>query len=263
MPKNDDSIHPSSGPRLLVTAGPTHEPIDAVRFLGNRSSGRMGWSLADAAARRGWTTTLLLGPTESPLPVCSQVRVRRFRTAAQLADLLDEEWPGHDVLIMAAAVADYRPARPADDGKLRRDGPVVLELEPTPDLLAGLAARTRADQVTIGFALEPAERLDVSAREKLARKSLDAIVANPLETMGSVRWRRPHRISTRSRSPIGCWTGWQCWSREPGGPVPGLLSWFLVRCPGSLSLSRFLALVLIDRAASAMAKRQGQGQGQG
>lgn len=170
--------------RVLITAGPTYEPIDAVRFIGNRSSGRMGIALAMAAVTRGWSTTLLLGPVSETLPVDSQIALHRFRTAAELGDLLTTTWPDHDLLIMAAAVADFRPARPASGGKLRRtEAGLTLDLEPTPDLLAALAEQTRDDQMTVGFALEPASGLIERAREKLGRKHLDAIVANPLETM--------------------------------------------------------------------------------
>lgn len=173
--------------RLLITAGPTHEPIDAVRFIGNRSSGRLGVALADEAARRGWIVTLLLGPTG----ICasdSRVRVRRFRTASDLRSLLQECVPEMDVLVMAAAVADYRPkVDPAFlGGKFRRaQQKMVLELEPTPDLLAEVAAGRRPDQLLVGFALEPREELVQSARAKLERKGIDLVVANPLETMDS------------------------------------------------------------------------------
>lgn len=167
---------------LLITAGPTHEPIDAVRYIGNRSSGRLGIALADEAARRGWTTTLLLGPT--PAQPGAGYETRRFTSTADLQALLQKEFPACDVLIMAAAVADYRPATVASVGKIRRDpGGVSLHLEPTPDLLAGCAAARRPGQLLIGFALEPPERLLASAREKIARKHIDAIVANPLRTM--------------------------------------------------------------------------------
>lgn len=171
--------------RALITAGPTQEPIDAVRYLGNRSSGRLGIALADEAARQGWSTTLLLGAT--PLaPSHPAVTVRRFRTTEDLQLLLNEEFPPADLLVMAAAVADFRPARLVEGGKIKRSaGGLTIQLESTPDLLAGCAAARRAGQVLIGFALEPEDRLLESAREKLARKGVDAIVANPLETMDS------------------------------------------------------------------------------
>ncbi len=174
-------------PSLLITAGPTYEPIDAVRFIGNRSSGRLGSALADEAARRAWPVTLMLGPN-ARAPADARVRVLRFESTADLQSLLEDQLPGHDVLVMAAAVADFRPAPDEIDpaGKRRRDKDgLTLRLEPTPDLLAACAARARPDQLLVGFALEPEAELLASARRKLARKSIDLIVANPLETMDS------------------------------------------------------------------------------
>ena len=169
--------------RMLISAGPTHEPIDAVRYIGNRSSGRMGIALAEAARDAGWEVTLLLGPVALPPPL--DVRTYSFETAAELEALLAEHFPACDVLIMAAAVADYRP-RAACVSKLpRTEGPLLLELEPTPDLVARCAARKRPDQRIIGFALEEPGVLAERAREKLRRKGLDAIVANPLSAMGA------------------------------------------------------------------------------
>lgn len=177
-----------SGPRVLITAGPTHEPIDSVRYLANRSSGKMGVALAEASSARGWTTTLLLGPSALRPATSSSLTVERFRTTSDLQQLLREHWPRHDWLIMAAAVADYRPKHPSTETKLRRtSSDLTLELEPTPDLLAELAATSRPDQRRIGFALEPADELIQRAEAKLARKHLDAIVANPIETMDSDR----------------------------------------------------------------------------
>ncbi len=172
---------------MLITAGPTHEPIDAVRFIGNRSSGRMGLALADAACGRGWGVTLLLGPVAG-LPVDTRVAVHRFRTASDLQALLAEHVPNSDVLVMAAAVADYRPkVDPAfQGGKFRRtDQKLTLDLEPTPDLLAETAKARRPDQLFIGFALEPRAELLASARHKLEKKRVDLVVGNPLETMDS------------------------------------------------------------------------------
>ena len=177
---------PANRPRLLITAGPTWEPIDAVRYLANRSSGRMGLALAESSTCRSWPTTLLLGPTSLPPPHTSQFPIRRFQTTTQLQTLLGEHWPNHDVLIMAAAVADYRPVQIQPAQKHPRRGENWhLALEPTPDLLADLGGSSRPDQTLIGFALETADRLTDSARHKLAQKHLDAIVANDLETMDS------------------------------------------------------------------------------
>jgi phosphopantothenoylcysteine decarboxylase/phosphopantothenate--cysteine ligase len=174
--------------RILITAGPTHEPIDAVRFIGNRSSGRMGIALAEAAVAKGWHVTLLLGPVPfCPSPI-DGMDVHRFRTCADLQSLLHTHAPRAGVLVMAAAVADYRPKpNPAFvNGKFRRtDGPVTLELESTPDLLAEASRSRRSDQLFVGFALEPRAELLASAESKLTRKKIDLVVANPLETMDS------------------------------------------------------------------------------
>ncbi len=173
--------------RLLLTAGPTHEPIDAVRFLGNRSSGRMGVAIADAAADLGWHVTLLLGPV-AVRPANTSVQVRQFTTCEDLRGLLREEVALADVLVMAAAVADYRPKpNPAmSGGKFRRTSAALsLELEPTPDLLAEVSTARKPGQFFVGFALEPRAELLESARAKLVRKKVDLVVANPLETMDS------------------------------------------------------------------------------
>jgi len=147
----------------------------------------MGIAIAERARARGWEVTLLLGPTALK-PTDARVRVEPFRTTEDLRRLLERLAPETDVLIMAAAVADYRPkARPEGPvGKIKRgSAALVLELEPTPDLLAGVAEKKRPGQVMVGFALEPRERLLEDARAKLLRKGLDLIVANPLETMDS------------------------------------------------------------------------------
>jgi phosphopantothenoylcysteine decarboxylase/phosphopantothenate--cysteine ligase len=174
----------------LITAGPTHEPIDSVRFIGNRSSGRMGAALANAAAARGWDTTLLLGP--APIkPDHPAVRLIRFRTCEDLRALLGVHTQSADIIVMAAAVADYRPKPDPKhfNGKFRRTSEnLVLELEPTPDLIAEVASRRDhavAGQLLVGFALEPRDEMIDAAKSKLARKKIDLVVANPLETMDS------------------------------------------------------------------------------
>jgi len=188
--------------RILITAGPTHEPIDRVRFLGNRSSGKLGIEMARAAYSRGCPTTLLLGPG-IPDPVLEGVSLLRFRTHADLEKLLTEQFPQCDTLIMAAAVADYRP-KPhpeAQTGKIRRvdkGQPLTIELEPTTDLLAQVAAGRKPGQHLVGFALEPEATLEQSARDKLARKKVDAIIANPLETMDSDRIDATMLLATSS-----------------------------------------------------------------
>ncbi len=174
-------------PRLLISAGPTYEPIDAVRFIGNRSSGKLGSSLADRADELGWDVRLLLGPNAIE-PSRKGVDVFRFTSCADLEAALAQHLAWADCLVMAAAVADYRPKACETDlcGKRRRvAGEMSLELESTPDLLKGCAEKARPDQLLVGFALEPAKELMESARRKLERKGIDLIVANPLETMDS------------------------------------------------------------------------------
>ena len=170
-------------PHLLITAGPTHEPIDRVRYIANRSSGKLGIALARAGQDAGWKVTLLLGPVEAEPP--EGVAVHRFTTTADLEALLTEQFPGCDALIMAAAVADYRPPTVGAAKLARSSGPLKLELEPTPDLVAACASRKRREQVIIGFALEPAEQLEARAAQKLLGKGLDAIVANPIQTLSA------------------------------------------------------------------------------
>ncbi len=167
------------GVRVLVTAGGTREPIDPVRYIGNRSSGRMGLSLAAAAARRGADVTVVAANVSLPAP--SGVRVVAVQTAAELLDACEARFDAADVLLMAAAVADFRPRAAAAD-KIKKTGnpptPPALELEPTTDVLGTLSARRRPGQVLVGFAAETGDGALDYGREKLARKRLDAIVVN-------------------------------------------------------------------------------------
>lgn len=163
------------GLRVLVTAGGTREPIDPVRFIGNRSSGRMGIALAAAAARRGAETTLIAANVALPAP--AGVRRVDVETAAELADAVAAEFAAAHVLLMAAAPADFRPAEVAG-GKLRREGALDLHLEPTMDILATVAAGRRESQTVVGFAAEHGGDGVASARAKLARKNADLIVLN-------------------------------------------------------------------------------------
>ena len=169
-------IGPWDGLRVLISAGGTREPIDPVRFIGNRSSGRMGLALAERAARRGAEVTLVAANVSLPAP--SGVRRLDVETAAELADVLRREFDSTDVQVMAAAPADFRPKRAADE-KIHREGSrgFELDLEATEDILAALAARRREGQTIIGFAAETGSGLE-RAQEKLERKGADAIVFN-------------------------------------------------------------------------------------
>jgi phosphopantothenoylcysteine decarboxylase / phosphopantothenate---cysteine ligase len=165
--------------RVLVTAGGTREPIDSVRFLGNSSSGRMGLALAAAAQARGAEVTLLAANVALECP--AGVACRSVATAAELQAACEQEFPACDVLLMAAAVADFTPAAPRD-GKIKKADRTVLELElePTADILAGLAELRRGGQTLVGFAAEHGEGAIDRAREKLVAKRLDAIVVNDI-----------------------------------------------------------------------------------
>jgi phosphopantothenoylcysteine decarboxylase/phosphopantothenate--cysteine ligase len=179
----EESVAPAAswtGTRVLVTAGGTREPIDSVRFIGNRSSGRMGFALAAEAVRRGAEVTLIAANAALEPP--AGARMLEVETAAELKDACEREFVNCDALLMAAAVADFRPAAPAP-GKLKKDAadaPRAIELEPTADVLSGLADARRPGQLLVGFAAEHGEGAVAYAREKLVRKGLDAIVVNDI-----------------------------------------------------------------------------------
>lgn len=172
-----------AGRRVLVSAGGTQEPIDPVRFVGNRSSGRMGWAVAAAARRRGAEVTVLASNVE--LPRDPAIRYIDAPTAADLHAAALAEFGGCDLLVMAAAVADFRPGA-AREGKIDKgaEGRLALDLEPTADILADLAARRRDGQVVVGFAAEHGAAGLERARGKLARKRLDLIVHNDVSVEG-------------------------------------------------------------------------------
>jgi phosphopantothenoylcysteine decarboxylase / phosphopantothenate---cysteine ligase len=172
------------GLAVLVTAGGTREPIDAVRYIGNRSSGRMGFALAEEAARRGAEVTVVAANVA--LPRRPGIRYVDVGTAAELAAACAAEFDRCDLLLMAAAVADYRPAEPRADKIKKTDagGELQLRLERTDDVLSELAARRRAGQQVVGFAAETGERALEYGRGKLARKNLDAVVVNDVGTPG-------------------------------------------------------------------------------
>jgi phosphopantothenoylcysteine decarboxylase/phosphopantothenate--cysteine ligase len=163
---------------VLVTAGGTREPIDSVRFIGNRSSGRMGLALAEEAARRGADVTLIAANVAIPLP--ANVGTVTVETTAELDTAVRERFPHADVLIMAAAPADFRPAEPVEDKLRREGGPVALEFEATEDIVAGVTAGRRADQTVVGFAAEHGEGAVRRGRAKLSRKRLDVVVVNDI-----------------------------------------------------------------------------------
>lgn len=163
-----------AGLRVVVTAGPTVEDIDAVRFVSNRSSGRMGYRVAEAARDRGADVVLVTGPGTLPEP--RGLEVVRVRSAAQMAQAVEEKAAGAQVVVMAAAVSDYRPEAAAPHKIKKQEGPLTLTLVRTPDILASLGARKNG-RFLVGFAAET-DDVRAHARGKLAAKNLDLIVAN-------------------------------------------------------------------------------------
>jgi phosphopantothenoylcysteine decarboxylase/phosphopantothenate--cysteine ligase len=168
-----------SGETVLITAGPTREKIDPVRYLTNRSSGRMGYALAEAALRRGARVLLVSGPTALTPPGAAEVTP--VESAEEMRGAVLKLLPQASIVIKAAAVADYRPKATAEQ-KLKRKGPMTLELETTPDILQEIA-RKRSGQIVVGFAAETENVLE-NARQKLLAKNLDAIVVNDVSREG-------------------------------------------------------------------------------
>lgn len=169
------------GVRVLVTAGGTREPIDPVRFVGNRSSGKQGHAIADEAAARGASVTLV---TTTSRPVGPGVEVVAVETAEQMEAAVVARAARADIVVMAAAVADFRPKAVADQKIKKADGVPEIVLEPTPDILAGLGRAKRPGQTLVGFAAET-RHLDASAAAKLTGKSLDLVVANDVSAPGA------------------------------------------------------------------------------
>jgi phosphopantothenoylcysteine decarboxylase / phosphopantothenate---cysteine ligase len=168
-----------SGETVLVTAGPTREKIDPARYITNRSSGRMGYAIAEAALRRGARVLLVSGPTSLTPPVA--VEVTRVESAEQMRDAVLDLLPQATIVIKTAAVSDYR-AKSVSDQKIKRKGALALELEPTADILKEISSRKQS-QIVVGFAAETENVLE-NARQKLASKKLDAIVVNDVSREG-------------------------------------------------------------------------------
>ena len=171
-----------TGRRVLVTAGPTREALDPVRYLTNHSTGRMGYAIARAAARRGAETHLVTGPVQLPRP--AYMDITDITTAREMFEAVTALAPGMDIIIKAAAVADFRPARTADQ-KIKKDGAVSeIPLERTDDILAALGKMKTPGQFLCGFSMETENVLE-NARGKLTRKNLDMIAANDIKTPGA------------------------------------------------------------------------------
>lgn len=192
-----------AGRAVLVSAGGTREPVDQVRFLGNRSSGRQGHALAAEAASRGARVVLV---TTSSLPVPGGVEVVRVETAQEMGEALGKRAGEMDLVVMAAAVSDFRPTAPVEGKMDRSGGRVHLALEPTEDILAGLAKNRRPGQVLVGFAAEVGHD-DARAAQKLARKGVDLLVVNDISEEGAGFEVATNSVRILSREGVVAVTG--------------------------------------------------------
>ncbi len=171
------------GKRVLITAGPTYEPLDPVRFIGNLSSGKMGIAIAEAFAERGAAVKLILGPSKLSVSH-SNIETYNVKTAGDMHEAATRYFPDCDIAVLSAAVADYRPKIVAEQ-KIKKTGQsMTIELEKTPDIAAELGRMKKAGQFIVGFALETNDELD-NARQKLAKKNFDFIVLNSLKDAGA------------------------------------------------------------------------------
>lgn len=183
---NDLLAAPANGQRLVVTAGGTREPIDPVRFIGNRSSGKMGIEIARAAAQAGYQVDLIVGQVEVAVPKNERIKVTQVESTEAMYQAVDQAFEGADGLVMAAAVADYKVDHPADQKikKTSATSNLSLELTQGPDILATMGAKKRTGQIVMGFAAET-DHLDDHAQAKLTRKHADVIVGNNVSQAGS------------------------------------------------------------------------------
>lgn len=171
-----------SGKRVLVTAGPTREALDPVRYLTNRSSGRMGYAIAKAAARRGAEVTLVSGPTALPRP--GYMEIVDIESAQEMFEAVTSRAADMDIIIKAAAVADYRPADVAEDKIKKKDGDLSIPLERTRDILGTLGQQKREGQFLCGFSMETRDLIE-NSRRKLTKKNLDLVAANNVKVEGA------------------------------------------------------------------------------
>lgn len=187
-----------SGKKVLVTAGPTHEPIDPVRFIGNYSSGKMGVEIALAFAKRGAQVELVLGPSNQEVNH-SAIKVHQVTTAQAMHDQCFELFPSTDICVMSAAVADFTPAHPSAR-KIKKEQKLdSIPLKPTPDILTGLGRQKKENQLLIGFALETDDE-EKNALKKLKQKNLDFIVMNSLKDEGAGFSHDTNKVTVFSRS---------------------------------------------------------------
>ena len=188
---------PWAGKRVLITAGPTHEPLDAVRFLGNRSSGKMGFALAEAFAKQGAQVTLVAGPVALATPDRVHERID-VETAVEMNEAVQSRWNGMDWGVACAAVSDFRPAQTSEEKWHRGEMPQAVTLVENPDILAWMGQRKSESQRLVGFALETDDGHE-SAKKKLERKNLDAIVLNSLRDDGAGFGHDTNKVTVLTR----------------------------------------------------------------
>jgi phosphopantothenoylcysteine decarboxylase/phosphopantothenate--cysteine ligase len=174
---------PLRGKKALVTAGPTYEPIDPVRFIGNQSSGKMGVAIANELHERGAEVTLVLGPSQLAIQ-SNGIVLEKVVTAEQMYQACEKHFSGSDITVMAAAVADYTPGEPSMEKIKKKDNTLKLELQKTKDILRSMGEKKRKDQVLVGFALETGDGVEY-AKEKLRSKNADLLVLNTLADTGA------------------------------------------------------------------------------
>ena len=184
------------GKKVLITAGPTHEPIDPVRFIGNHSSGKMGIAIAEEALAIGAEVTLICGP--SNVKSSSKIKRINVQSAQNMFDAVMQLQETQDVLILSAAVADYRPKIVAENKIKKTDTKLTIELEPTPDILASLGKQKRENQLLVGFALETNNELE-NAKGKLVKKNCDLLILNSLQDVGAGFGHDTNKVSILDR----------------------------------------------------------------
>lgn len=184
------------GKKVLITAGPTHEPIDPVRFIGNHSSGKMGIAIAEEALAIGAEVTLICGP--SNVKSSSKIKRINVQSAQNMFDAVMQLQETQDVLILSAAVADYRPKIVAENKIKKSDTKLTIELESTPDILASLGQQKRQNQLLVGFALETNNELE-NAKGKLVKKNCDLLVLNSLQDAGAGFGHDTNKVSILDR----------------------------------------------------------------
>ncbi|MBQ1651362.1 MAG: bifunctional phosphopantothenoylcysteine decarboxylase/phosphopantothenate--cysteine ligase CoaBC, partial [Paludibacteraceae bacterium] len=210
MPEPDDILSFASnvltrqqdlaGKKILITAGPTYENIDPVRFIGNYSTGKMGYAIADECASRGADVTVVSGPV-SIEPNNKQVKVVNVRSASDMFNAAESLFESSDITVLSAAVADFTPVSKADSKIKREKDNLTLELRPTVDIAASLGKRKRSNQMLVGFALET-DNEELNAKSKLERKNFDFIVLNSMRNPGTCFGSDNNQIKIIDRNNI-------------------------------------------------------------